>query len=143
MGISILEDDERYKLKHFYAVEITNLPKLRDHPGDIARKYDYLRHVNMPTLDNFQVMVLIGQDNINLTSTVRVEQGPSSAPSASLFKLGWAFAEPHTVLDDKTHYSLHQTALFCSNCLEHYNSLNREVSHWWKAKTIPLQSKTK
>ena len=41
--ISYMEDDERYNLKHIYAVENINLPKLREHPGDIARKYDHLR----------------------------------------------------------------------------------------------------
>ncbi|XP_075258419.1 uncharacterized protein LOC142350456 [Convolutriloba macropyga] len=139
-----LEDDERYNLKQIYVVENINLPKLREHPGDIARKYDHLRHVNMPTLDNLEVTVLIGQDNINLISPVRVEQGPSSAPSVSLFKLGWTFSGPHTVLDDsKTQHSMHHTALFCSNCHEQDNDLNEEVSHWWKAETIPLESKTK
>ena len=86
--ISNLEDDERYNLKQIYAVENINLAKLREHPGDIARKYDHIRHVNMPTLDNLQDTVLIGQDNINFISPARVEQGPSSAPSASLFKFG-------------------------------------------------------
>ena len=38
---------------------------------------------------------------------------------------------------------MHHTALFCSNCLEQENDLNEEVSHWWKAETIPLESKTK
>ena len=66
--ISNLEDDERYNLKQIYVVENIILPKLREHPGDIARKYDHLRHVNMPTLDNLQVTVFIGQNNINLTS---------------------------------------------------------------------------
>ena len=142
--ISNLEDDERYNLKQIYVVENINLPKLREHPGDIARKYDHRRHVNMPTLDNLQVTVLIGQDNINLISPVRVEQGPSSAPSASLFNLGWTISGPHTVLDDsKTQHSMHHTTLFCSNCLEQDNDLNEEVSHWWKAETIPLESKTK
>ncbi|XP_075255223.1 uncharacterized protein LOC142347943 [Convolutriloba macropyga] len=139
-----LEDKERYNLKQIYVVENINLPKLREHPGDIARKYDHLRHNNMPTLDNLEVTVLIGQDNINLISPVRVEQGPSTAPSASLFKLGWTISGPHTVLDDsKTQHSMHHTALFCSNCLEQDNDLNQEVSHWWKAETIPLESKTK
>ena len=142
--ISNLVDDERYNLKQIYVVENINLPKLREHPGDIARKYDHLRHVNMPTLDNLQFAVLIGQDNINLISTVRVEQGPSSAPSASLFKLGLTISGPHTVLDDsKTQHSMHHTALFCSNCLEQDNDLNEEVSHWWKAETNPLEFKTK
>ena len=139
-----LEDDERYNLKQIYVVENINLPKLREHPGDIARKYDHLRHVDMPTLDNLEVTVLIGQDNINLISPVRVKQGPSSAPSASLFKLGWTISGPHTVLDDsKTQHSMHHTALFCSNCLEQDDGLNQKVSHWWKAETIPLESKTK
>ena len=125
--ISNLEDDERYNLKQIYVVENIILPKL---PGDIARKCDHLRHVNMPTLDNLEVTVLIGQDNINLISPVRVEQGPSSAPSASLFELGWTISGPHTVLDDsKTQHSMHHTALFCSNCLEQDNDLNEEVSH--------------
>ena len=142
--ISNLGDDERYNLKQIYVVENINLPKLREHPGDIARKYDHLRHVNMPTLHNLEVTVLIGQDNINLISPVRVEQGPSTAPSASLFKLGWTISGPHTVLDDsKTQLSMHHTALFCSNCLEQDNDLNQEVSDWWKAETIPLESKTK
>ena len=96
----------------------------------------------MPTLDNLEVTVLIGQDNINLISPVRVEQGPSSAPSASLFTLGWTISGPHTVLDDsKTQHSMHHTALFSSNCLEQDNDLNQKVSHWWKAETIPLESK--
>ena len=73
-----------------------------------------------------------------------MEQGSSSAPSASLFKLGWNISGPHTVLDDsKIQHSMHHTALFCSNCLEQDNDLNQEVSHWWKAETIPLESKTK
>ena len=98
----------------------------------------------MPTLDNLQVTLLIGQDNINLISPVRLEQGPSSAPSASLFKLGWTISGPHTVLDDsKTQYSMHHTALFCSNCLEQINDLNEEVSLWWKTETMPLESKSK
>ncbi|XP_075247080.1 uncharacterized protein LOC142340388 [Convolutriloba macropyga] len=75
--ISNLEDDKRYNLKQIYVVENINWPKLREHPADIARKYDHLRHVNMPTLDNLEVTVLIGQDNINLISPVRVEKGPS------------------------------------------------------------------
>ena len=37
---------------------------------------------------------------------------------------------------------MHHTALFCSNCLEKVIDLNQEVSHWWKAETIPLESKT-
>ena len=142
--ISNLEYDERYNLKQIYVVENINLPKLREHPGDIARKNDHIRHVNMPTLDNLEVTVLIGQDNINLISPVRVEQGPSSAPSASLFKLGWTISGPHTILDDsKTQDSMHHIALFCSNCLEQDNDLNQKVSHWWKTETIPLESKTK
>ena len=125
-------------------MENINLPKLSEHPGDIARKYDHLRHFNMPTLDNLQVTVLIGQDNINLISPVRVEQGPSSAPSASLCRLGWTISGPHTVLDDsKTQHSMHQTALFCSNCLKQDNDHNQEVSHWSKTETIPLESNTK
>ena len=142
--ISNLEDDERFNLKQIYVVENINFPKLREHPGDIARKYDHLRRVNMPTVDNLQVTVLIGQDNINLISPVRVEQGPLSAPSGSLFKLGWTISGPHTVLDEsKIQHSMHHTALFCSNCLEQDNDLNHEVSHWWKSETIPLESKTK
>ena len=90
--ISNLEDDERYNLKQIYVAENIILPKLREHSGDIARNYDHLRHVNMPTLYNLHVTVLIGQDNINLISAVRVEQGPSSATSASLFKLGWTIS---------------------------------------------------
>ena len=141
--ISNLEDDERYNLKQIYVVENINLPKLMEHPGDIARKYDHLRHVNMPTLDNLEVTVLIGQDNLNLISPVRVEQGPSSAPSASLFKIGWTISGPHTVVDDsETQHSMHHTALFCSNCLVQDNELNQEVSQWWKVETIPLESKT-
>ena len=58
-----------------------------EHLGDIARKYDHLRYVNMPTLDDLQVTVIIGH-NVSLISPIRVEQGPSSAPSASIFKLG-------------------------------------------------------
>ena len=51
---------------------------------------------------------------------------------------------PHTVLDDsKTQHSMHHTALFCSNCHEQDNDLNEEVSHWLKAETIQLESKTK
>ena len=68
-------------------MENINLPKLMEHLGDIASKYDHLRYVNMPTLDDLQVTVIIGH-NINLISPIRVEQGPSSAPSASIFKLG-------------------------------------------------------
>ena len=45
--------------------------------------------------------------------------------------------------DSKTQHSMHHTALFCSSCLEQDNDLNEEVSHWWKAETIPLESKTK
>ena len=139
--MSNLEDDESYNLKQIYVVENINLPKLREHPKDIARKYDHLRHVNMATLDNLQVTVLLGQDNINLISPVRVEQGPSSAPSASLLKLGRTISGPHTVLDDsKTRHSMHHAALFCSKCLKQYNDLNQEVFHWWKAETIPLES---
>ena len=141
--ISNLEDDERYNIKQIYVVENINLPKLRDHPGDIARKYDNLGHVKMATLDNLQVTVLIGQEKINLISPVRVEHGPLSAASASFFKFGWTISGPHAVLDDsKTQYSMQHTALFCSNCLEQDNDLNQEVFHWWKAETIPLQSKT-
>ena len=84
--ISNLEDDERYNRKQINVMGNINMPKLREHLGDIARKYDHLRHVNMPTLDNLQVTVLIGQDNINLISPIRVEPGPSSRPSASPFK---------------------------------------------------------
>ena len=117
--ISILKDEERYNLKQIYVVEKFNLPKQREHPGDIARKYDYHRQVNMQTLDNLQVTVLIEQDNINLILPIRLEQGPSSTPSASLFKLGWTISEPHTELDDsKTQHSMHNNALFCSKCLE-------------------------
>ena len=142
--MSNLEDDESHNLKQIYVVENINLPKLREHPEDIARKYDHLRHVNMATLDNLQVTVLLGQDNINLISPVRVEQGPSSAPSASLLKLGRTISGPHTVLDDsKTRHSMHHSALFCSNGLEQDNDLNQEVSHWWKAETIPLEFKPK
>ena len=142
--ISNLEDDERYDLKQIFVVENINLPKLKEHPGDISRKYDHLRHVNMPTLDNLQVTVLIGQDNINLISPVKVEQGPPSAPSASLFKLGWTISGPHTVVNDsKTQHSMHHTALFCSNCLEQDNDLNEEVSLWCEAETMPLESKSK
>ena len=117
--ISNLEDDERYNLKQIYVVENINLPELREHPGDIARKYDHLRHINMQTLYNLQVTLLIGQDDINFISPVRVEQGPSSAPSASPSKLGWTISGPRTVLhDSKTQHSMHQTALFRSNCVE-------------------------
>ena len=85
----------------------------------------------MPTVDNLQVTVLIGQDNINFISLIRVEQGPSSTPSVSLFKLDWTIFGPHTVLNDcKTQHSMHHTALFCSNCVEQDNDLNEEVSHW-------------
>ena len=38
---------------------------------------------------------------------------------------------------------MHHAALFCNNCFEQDNGLNEEVSHWWKAETIPLESKTK
>ncbi|XP_075247082.1 uncharacterized protein LOC142340389 [Convolutriloba macropyga] len=38
---------------------------------------------------------------------------------------------------------MHHTSLFCSNCLEQDNDLNQKVSQWWKAETIPLESKTK
>ena len=91
---SNLEDDERYNLKKIYVMENINLPKLREHPGDITRKYYHLRHVNMPTMDNPQVTVLIGQVNVNLISSIRMEQGPLSTPSASLFKFGWTFSGP-------------------------------------------------
>ena len=139
-----MEDDERYNLKQIYVVENIKLPNLGEHLGDVARKYDHLRHVKMPILDNLQVTVLIGQDNINLISSVRVEQGPSSAPRASLFKRGWTISGHHTALDDsKTQHSVHHTALFCSNCLEKDNDLNENVSHWWKAETIPLESQSK
>ena len=70
-------------------------------PGDIARNYDHLNHVSMPTLDNHQVTVLIGQDNIHLISTIRVVERPSSAPSASLFKFGlvlWWMTAKHNIL---------------------------------------------
>ena len=36
-----------------------------------------------------------------------------------------------------------QTDLFCSNCFEEDNDLNKEVSQWWKAETMPLESKSK
>ena len=91
--VSNLEDDKRYNLKQIYVVENINLLKLREHPGDIARKYDHLRHVNMPTLDNLQVTVLIGQGNINLISGVRVEQGPSLAPKGAFSNLVGLFLD--------------------------------------------------
>ena len=141
--ISISKDDERYNLKQIYVVEKFNLPKQREHPGDIAGKYDYHRHVNMQTLDNLQVTVLIGQDNINLILPIRLDQGPSSTPSASLFKLGWNIFEPHTELDDsKTQHSMHHNALFCSNCLEK-NDINENVSHLWKEQKKPFETQSK
>ena len=75
-------------------------------PGSI----DHLRHVKIPTLENLLVTVLSGQDNLNLISPIRVEQGPSSTRSASLFKLDRTITGPHTVLDDsKTQPSMHHT----------------------------------
>ena len=38
------EDDKPKKLNQIYVLENINLPELKEHPGDIARKYDYLRH---------------------------------------------------------------------------------------------------
>ena len=38
---------------------------------------------------------------------------------------------------------MHHTALLCSNCLKQNNDLNEKVSHWWKAETIPLKTKSK
>ena len=40
------------------------LAKVEGAPGDIAIKYDHLRHVNMPILDNLQLTKLIEQNNI-------------------------------------------------------------------------------
>ena len=37
---------------------------------------------------------------------------------------------------------MHHTTLFRSNCLEHDDDLNEEVSQWWKAETITLESKS-
>ena len=54
-----LEVVKRYDLKQIYVVENIKLPKLKDHPGDIARKLDHLRQVNMPNLDNLQFTVSI------------------------------------------------------------------------------------
>ena len=139
-----LDDDERYNLNRIYVVENINLPKLLEQPGDIARKYEHLRHVKILALDNLQVTVLIGQDNINFISPVTVEQGPPSVPSASLFKFGWTISRPHTVLDDsKTRHSMHLTGLFCSNFLDQDNDLNEEIYHWLEAETTLLEFKIK
>ena len=129
--ISSSEDDKRHNVKRIHVVENINLPKMMEHPGNIARKYDPLRHVIMSTLVNLQVTALIGKDNFNPISSIRVEQGPLSAPSASFYKLGWTISGPQILLDySKTQHSMHPTALFCSNCLEKDHDLNEEVSHW-------------
>ena len=109
-----------------------------------CQKDDHLRQFNLSKLDDLQVTVLIGQDNINLISPVKVEQWPSSAPRASHLKHSWAISGPHTALDDsKSHNSMHHTALFSSNCLDQDKDLNEEISHCWKAETIPLDTKSK
>ena len=46
------------------------------------------------------------------------------------------------MITNKEH-SMHHTALFCSSCLEQDNDLDEEVSHWWKAETAPLETKSK
>ena len=130
------------KTSNIYVLENINLLKLLEHAEDLARRNDHLRHVNMPSLDNLQGKILIGKDNTNLIPQVRMEHGPSSAPSESLFKIGWTISGHYAVNDDsKTHHSMPHTALFCSNGLEQDNDLNEEVSHWWKAESMPLESK--
>ena len=47
-----------------FVVENINWPKLMEHPGDIAKKYDYLRQDSMPTLDNLQVTVCLDKTTL-------------------------------------------------------------------------------
>merc|ERR1712226_219711 len=72
-----------------------NLPQLMDHPGKIAQQYDHLRQFNIPILEDLEVSILIGQDNIHLITPTKFSRGPNNTPCASFFNLGWTISGPH------------------------------------------------
>ena len=54
-----------------------------------------LKDGQLPTLGNMDASILIGQDNIHLSTPTKFSSGPNNTPSANFFKLGWTTSGPH------------------------------------------------
>ena len=111
-----------------------------DDPGNITRICDHLKNVIMTSLDNFQVTILTGQENIHLISPIIVDHRPSSAPNAGYFKLCLTVFGRHTKLDkSETQNSINNTALFRSNCLEQDNILKKKILSLAESSDKPMK----
>ena len=65
--ISDANDSERFTCQNILVVEDFHLPKLKEHPTDIIRKYPHLNEITLTTLADRQVEVLqVGCDLYSL-----------------------------------------------------------------------------
>ena len=60
--ISDANDSERFNCQNILVVEDFQLPKLKEHPTDIIRKYPHLNELTLTTLADLRVEVFIGCD---------------------------------------------------------------------------------
>ena len=138
--ISDANDSERFNCQIILVVEDFQLPKLKEHPTDIIRKYPHLNEITLTTLADLQVEVLNGCDLYSLIVARSVNEGPPNAPTAVDTKLGWSFAGPHPI-------ETSMDSFFCQQCESRDEDLYDAVpiggkqTHTEHAKLTPTTTK--
>ncbi|KAG5894709.1 hypothetical protein JTB14_034757 [Gonioctena quinquepunctata] len=69
-------------------------------------KYDYLQGLPFQNITS-RLMILLGQDNINLTVARKVCQGPENTPIATKTHLGWILHGPTDFSETFSQFSFH------------------------------------
>ena len=87
-----LKEAKQFQLKNVYA-----LPSLPDVSGDIAKEgelqnWTHLKDIDIPTLDNLHVDLLIGADNIQCLLVNETRVGKDEQPMGIHTDLGWALS---------------------------------------------------
>ena len=80
---------EKFDLCNVRTVSDLRLPCTTVDIARIKSSWQHLAHVSVQQLSSSSPQLLIGQDNIHLTISREVLEGPPNAPVASRTKLGW------------------------------------------------------
>ncbi|CAL8111098.1 unnamed protein product [Orchesella dallaii] len=80
---------EEFRLKNVRTVKNLNLPVQPLNSYKLWKRWKHLEGVPYPDILDKKPVILIGQDNIDLTMPRKIVEGPRNSPVATFTKLGW------------------------------------------------------
>jgi hypothetical protein len=96
--ISGSDHKTRFTLKGVFCVSNLDLAPVSQDGAELAKRYEHLRGIPLPSFANVRPGVLIGLKHASLLGGNRVFEGHANEPLASRSKLGWIVYGPQVAL---------------------------------------------